>query len=365
MATNKNQHFVPQHYLRQFKIEDTKVISCVRIEPYKFIKEAPIRKQCQADYFYANDGNLDDAFQLIESKSDTLSRVASARDFDKDELLFLRFVSVVLKLRTRRSIEEAKQLPKKVAYELVQNAVENGELPPAPDDWSMDSLDVTGVCAEKMKSSLFALYLEMATLECKLLVTNSDSAFITSDNPVVALNQLFPAKGSIRSFVGFSRSGFQLVLPISPSVALFFYDPKVYKVGNKRDRTTVLLTQQDVDVVNSLQVQSAENCLYFHTPNLASYVAQLTSKYSKLRKPVSSTIEALQHASNPDEALLVSKHPSPQLSPMWRFCKLKKNRKIGEDMRRYPLWTEHIRRATHYQMSHPNLDIFECMEIVA
>jgi len=122
------------------------------------------------------------------------------------------------------------------------------------------------------------------TVECKLLKAPSDDYFVTSDHPVVILNQFCIGAHPVRSFVGFSLSGFQLLLPFSPSLCAFFYDAKVYKVGSRRHRA-LEISSKDVAVVNSLQVQSAGNCLYFHSPRLAQKVEELIHSYSDFENP--------------------------------------------------------------------------------
>src|ERR1035438_10661332 len=89
--------------------------------------------------------------------------------------------------------------------------------------------------------------MEMQTLGCKLLQSSIGSHFITSDNPAVILNQVCVGVDPYRSFAGFSNSGFQLLLPISPNLSLLFYDEKIYKVGNRRDRL-VEISKQDVEI---------------------------------------------------------------------------------------------------------------------
>ena len=68
MPENKSQHFVPQHYLRQFRIQGTKQICTARLEPLAMIGPSSIRYQCKEDYFYREDGNLDDL--LTQSEQD-------------------------------------------------------------------------------------------------------------------------------------------------------------------------------------------------------------------------------------------------------------------------------------------------------
>ena len=109
-------------------------------------------------------------------------------------------------------------------------------------------MDFSGVAGSLMKWNAIPCWLEMQTLGCKLLEAAPHTFVVTSDHPVVMMNQLFASSEPHRSFVGFSRSGFQLLLPISPTLCVFFYDPFVYKVGARR-RRLVQLSPSDVELV--------------------------------------------------------------------------------------------------------------------
>ena len=53
MASNKNQHFVPRCYLREFTHKsENKAITVYNIDRKKCIPKAPVKNQCSKDYFY-------------------------------------------------------------------------------------------------------------------------------------------------------------------------------------------------------------------------------------------------------------------------------------------------------------------------
>lgn len=360
MPINKNQHFVPQHYLRQFRIDGTNQISVARIEPLLVIEHASINRQCQQDYFYKDDGQLDDLLKQCEDDlAPVLARVSEQRKFDSKELVALRLLAVILDVRTRKSVELAKVFPKKVAYEVIKSAIERGELPEPKGGWEEGMMDFTGVAGARLKAAAIPCWLEMQTLGCKLLEAESGSFFVTSDNPVVKNNQLFAAEPH-RSFVGFGRSGFQLLLPISPQLCLFFYDPKVYKVGGRRENR-VKIGRLDVELVNSLQVQSAEECIYFHMPELKPAVIQLVAKSSSLRAPLHASLREFE-GRNEDESILHMRQPSPKLPRPWGFCKFLKRRNIGEDNRRNPDWSAFVSAVLKDLDEHPERSMCESME---
>jgi hypothetical protein len=195
-------------------------------------------------------------------------------DFDSKERVAMNMPAVLLNTRTKRAVEEAKLFPKQVAYEVIKSAIERGKLPAPEGGWKEGMMDFGGVPGFLVQHTVIPCWMEMQTLECKLLQPPAGTYFVTSDHPVVLLNQFCAHLEPHRSFVGFSRSGFQVVMPISPNLCLFFYDAKVYKVGSKR-RRLLEIVRKDVELLNALQVQSADRCLYFHSPLLESEVRSL------------------------------------------------------------------------------------------
>ena len=119
-------------------------------------------------------------------------------------------------------------------------------------------MDISGMSGALLKDQLVPCWMEMHTLEQKFLTPkNKSKQFITSDHPVVLLNQLLDKGDGKRSFSGFSRSGFQMVFPLSPESCLFFYDPKVYKVGNRRDRLGRVLEPRNYLIQSRMHATSS------------------------------------------------------------------------------------------------------------
>jgi hypothetical protein len=122
--------------------------------------------------------------------------------------------------------------------------------------------DFDGV-AKMLIGETIPCWFEMLTLKCKILRAPPNTAFVTSDHPVLTLNQFAEGAHPFRNFVGFAKAGFQLLLPIAPPLCLYFYDEKTYKAGT-RHGDLIALTPQDVETINALQIQSADVCIYFN-----------------------------------------------------------------------------------------------------
>lgn len=254
-------------------------------------------------------------------------------------------LSVLLLMRNRRTIELTKLLPRKVLYNVVKDGITRGDLPecPEPGGWSEELIDFSGVAGSLVKYNAIACWLEMQTLGCKLLRAPLGSFFITSDSPVVMLNQLLNPKSTYRSYVGFGRSGFQLVLPLSSKQCIFFFDPRAYKVGTRKAHL-VDLSPADVELLNSLQIQAAEECVFFDSPSDSSMVSTLVSRYCGLRASNESCITETSGPS-PDQTLLHAKRPIMKLVRPWSFCTFLKSKSFGEGYRRNSGWSDLITEA--------------------
>ncbi len=114
----KRDHFVPQHYLKQFRFEETKQIAIASVEPFRFIGLGPIDSQCQKDYFYERDQALNEILRQSENDiAPVLLRVTQKMDCDAKERVALNMLAVLLHTRTRSAVEQAKGFPKRIAYQ--------------------------------------------------------------------------------------------------------------------------------------------------------------------------------------------------------------------------------------------------------
>jgi hypothetical protein len=249
----------------------------------------------------------------------------------------LRWLSVTLHARTRKAAEAYKVFPKRIFHEVIQSGIDRGEVPLPPEGkWTEDMVDCNGVPGFLLKNSVIPCALEMQTLACKLLKAPDRAFFITSDNPVLVLNQFCSAE-LFRNYAGFGKSGFQLLMPISPKLCVFFFDAKVYKVGFRRHRL-VSISADDVEIVNALQIQSAEEFVFFHDPNLEAEVRGLVGGFSRFRVPVQDCLQTFDGPKEGEE-LLHFKKLSVKLPRAWAFCRKRRhvNARIGD--RRDPAWT--------------------------
>lgn len=346
-------HFVPRHYLRQFAVNGaTEMVVTAQISPFRLIGEKGIGGQCQQIDFEEGDKRLAETLKVSENDlAPVLVDVVRNEDFSVPQSVALRFLASILHVRTRKAAEKAKLFPKRIFFEVIKGGIEKRGLPLPPEGkWTEDMVACTGAPGFQMQIVL-PLWLEMQTLACKMLKSPGDPFFVTSDDPVVVLNQFAASAEPLRSFTGFSKSGFQLLLPISPNLCLMFYDAKIYKLGSPRHRL-IRISKDDVDLVNSFQVQSAENCIYFHDPAQKPYVEALINRYAKLRRPIQDSLRTYS-ARNGDKIFHL-RQSSVKLTQPWTFCRLRRDIKFEVGDRRNPAWSGLIDAVMQDVLKNPN-----------
>jgi hypothetical protein len=101
----------------------------------------------------------------------------------------------------------------------------------------------------------------LADLCMKVLVNKTDVEFITSDSPVVLFNQ-WCQEWQLGGNEGYASSGLQIFFPISNHHTIVFYDNMVY-VAKKGDQAIDITSLDDIQAINSLQLLSADENLYY------------------------------------------------------------------------------------------------------
>lgn len=332
MPDNKRQHFLPRHYMRLFADAED-MIGAASITPYKFVGPTALGKQCQSDYYYVNEeenpeDETDKWISHVERESAPLLRdIGRKFSMTGDEHVGMMMLAVIFLNRTRKAAEIGKLSAKWWADVIIKDAIDRGELREPQGGWKPGMMDFKGTNSMLLRHCLFHPFFEMVTLNYKFLkpAEETGSSFVTSDNPVVVMNQLLDKRGSERSFAGFSRSGFQLVFPLGPECCLFFYDPKVYKVGGKNS-SVVVLKPADVELVNSLQVQSADKVLLFAPTTTKSGVGELISKFSRFRQSIDSHFQQWGEETG-KETFVLHRGSQATLPSPWNFSRHSGNRK--------------------------------------
>jgi len=259
MATNRNHHFVPQFYLRNFGNGGS--IDLYNLSRKAHVAGASIKGQCQRPYLYGRDPAVEKSLSNLEGaaagaiadiiRTNTPPETGSAPYF--------HLVTFILFQWGRTPAAGA--VMDAIATKMVRMLLKAS--PKVPDEMrdGIESLRVEykSPITNSLKLAASMPHL-LFDLELKVLVNTVAAEFITSDAPVVLFNQWCQGSSGMGT-TGMASRGLQVFFPLSPRHVAVFYDPSVYRVG-KRQARSVEVSAYDVRGINRLQLIVAEDNLY-------------------------------------------------------------------------------------------------------
>lgn len=287
MANNKNQHFVPQFYLRNFSAHpELRSVNLFNIALSRAISQASIRNQCSRDYWHGkHDSILEESVKRIESIGASAIRECILTN-RIHQLRTLKTFMMFQLGRTVFSAEAFAEARNKIHQLTYGQPAKQKDLEPMPN-----------INAYMMISPII---LDMAAC---LVANNTKIDFVTSDNPVALSNWWFrhiyrqrPGSG-----IGLAQAGLEICFPLSPRHQLILYDRNIWSVPKANAiGTTYLRKEGDVFALNERQVLNAQHNVYFASMESAPHVAELSSECSGRRKAekvrVHEFVQSVSHA---------------------------------------------------------------------
>lgn len=317
-AETKNQHYVPQFYLRYFSV-DKKNVGAYILESGQNIPSAPIKSQASRDYFYSDNMEMEKALSDLEAcAKKVLDKIIAApteplSKEDKDTLF-----DFTMKQLGRTEVQAI----------FVQNRYE-GVARSLQDVFSKISTD-TGGQGDGLKEKVSGLIGEppsvpagysvdahdqirdiMRDLSVKVLINRTKKAFITSDNPVAKYDQFMERMKQDTYALG--TRGLQIFFPLSPRIGVMYYDPKCYKLGYKKREYVELSQGKDIDELNKLTLCNSGEVLYYYPGTVSSQAINALREASS--KFIPNVIESSMVDLSPNKSLCRVRYSS-------MFCKL-------------------------------------------
>lgn len=241
MANNKNQHFVPRCYLRNFTVDgENKAINVFNVDKHRFIQGAPVKNQCSRDYFYGKDAKLERAIQSVESMYASVSREVMAEKgaVTERQKYALRTFWLFQNFRTEAASRRAVEM----ADELV-TTIEAGS------EFRLKISEAVQVAMHAFAENMDAV----ADLKVCVVKNKSAVPFVTSDDPAVLTNRWhFKDARRVGFSFGIQSCGVLAILPLSPTLLFIGYDGDVYSVPNK-DGWVSIKNDKDADAFNQHQ----------------------------------------------------------------------------------------------------------------
>ncbi len=335
MPHNKDQHFNPQFYLRNFSADENgKSTNLYNIALAKCIFGASIAGQCARPYFYGKDGRAEAGLGMLEDASAPMfRRMITERKLPPrhtaEHGLLGQFIAVQHG-RTQANETELNEMADKFGKHVLRKHVE-------PD--LAKYLDRVRISISNAAAwSVFVAAVRapvLFDLEYKLLVAPTGSFHIAGDNPVVFLNQYIDrgdqrrvravsAATSLGSR-GFASRGLQISFPISPQLSLFLYHRDIYKIGPV-GRNAIDISKADVDHLNSLQYINSHNNVYFAGKEQADYIQRLARSREHQRQAAFAKFEVFKPEREGDRwmQLIVIGASDPTFVPHLAFSKAKR-----------------------------------------
>lgn len=266
----KNQHFVPQFYLKFFS-SDKKTIGVFNIGKLKYIETSPIKTQCSRNYFYSNKKVFEESLASIESVAhiELEKIINNPRKQLSLNLQSLLVFYVVIQYGRTAAISEGMTSSMssmlKNSFQFIhshENNHRNYEKEIA-DFINKIEISIDNAPLQTLQAIINAFYSGLFNnLNCKVLINSTDEHFITSDNPACKYNQH-------RERIGYKdcaikQRGLEFYLPLTPSIALLMYDINCYKTTTKKTSFINISSTEDIRQLNKLVISQANKILVFN-----------------------------------------------------------------------------------------------------
>jgi hypothetical protein len=289
MTEYKNQHYIPQFYLRHFSSDG---VGVYRYSLKNDITErSNIEKTCSSFWFYAPSSiasEIESVLSPLEAQhAGIIQEILDTRSlgvvspWSKDPQhsfeKYLRLCNFILLTSTRTKLAKSEA-------EAVANFVFDSMKPYLKQSEKVRARGITPGFIDGLRVSRDTANLEgmlgamvgtplISDLAVAVLINKTKNPFITSDSPTIFYNFL---NLEDQDLLGWQSPGLMIFMPLSEECALWLLDPEMYKPRTKAQESIVSLTrEQDVDELNRLQMLNADDYLIFSKADYHEYISSL------------------------------------------------------------------------------------------
>lgn len=302
MAENKNQHYVPQLYLRHFS-RDKKTITVFSIRENRIVStNAPIDNQCSKDYLYGKDLILEKALADLETNSAPIIKYVIESSTlpmkGSPEYLTLMIFLLYQYARTISAADQLNEMTEKIAKNLLKDHIRRTK----PEEITIGDLDAVKIFhpkAANLNLRTVALQIPLILdLESSLLINKTEVELITSDNPVILYNNYYSKEPL--SYLGLASKGLLIFFPLTPNHYIILYDAKIYQIGEPESSKAIFLKQEnDINQLNILQLINSNKTAYT-LGNSQDYFQSLMQIATKYRADEKITVNDSELHNEPD-----------------------------------------------------------------
>lgn len=277
-ADTKNQHYVPKFYQRFFS-DNGKTIGAFALNKREYIKQASIKHQSSADYFYSDNQKIEDALSRLEdSTAEVFNKIISnpLAPLTKDDRLIayvFTFFQIGRTLDRANFLQETSEVALKNLlnhYVKFTRQTENAAEVELLTDEVLKEVSIKLNQPAKFSLGTHAQLIDTcADLKLKVLINNTSIPFITSDNPACMYSMFLERVGEPTYALG--SKGLIFYLPLNTQIALLFYDPLTYRVGDRKKHYVEITEQSDVENLNTLVACYANKMIYCRDGSITPY----------------------------------------------------------------------------------------------
>jgi hypothetical protein len=283
MPEYRNQHYVPQSYLRGWATDER--IFGLHLPSSREFNES-ISDVCSRNYFYSETEFLEKKLCKLESAHayafKKLRNERSIRDLSPRHRCLLHSFVFTQRHRTKAMLDEIKEFGAEMWEEYVDEPAEEVDANPSDlADFQEARFDrnMRGIHQTMLVYGILSPFM-IGDLEIDLLRNETETGFLTSDAPVVFANPRFRAEYDIR-YAGMGTRGLQVYCPISPDLCVFIYDDAAYSTDGKRRQPLPLTATGDVKQLNMLQILNSNSVVFYKSGEREDSIAALRSEYEK------------------------------------------------------------------------------------
>lgn len=292
-AETKNQHYVPQFYQRFFSSDPNhKTIGAYIIKQRKYIPMAPIKNQSSGDYIYSDNQKIEDALGKMEVlASEVIKKIISdpkAVLSSKDwyTIYSFTFMQIGRTLDRANFLQESTEVSLKMVLKKYVEAKRNSDDAAEVElltDQVMDAISINLPKPALLSLGNHAMLVNTCIdLKMKVLINQTKVPFITSDNPACMYSMFLERVGDPTYALG--SKGLMFYLPFTTNLALMFYDPMCYKLGDKKKSYVEITQKADIENLNKLSACYANEMLYCLNGSISSYdLEKLADMHDKFR----------------------------------------------------------------------------------
>ncbi|MHC5819364.1 MAG: DUF4238 domain-containing protein [Nostoc sp.] len=326
----KNQHYIPQFLLNHFgyDVKKIKKINIFDMTRGTVRYNQAVKEVFSQNYFYDKDNSVENLLcNHIEAPVAVVINNIVNGQFSiskEDTPTLLRFISVLL-FRTPEARKKTLSFIDSFFDSVFEKLLSlNGYDTNDPGKVLIDASNLVSLIT--IQGIIDAGFL--VDLDFHIIQNNTTSEFCISDHPAFMYNWFYkdldhPAITSL------TARGLQIFLPLSPKLLICLYDPEVYKYGNKNSAITTINSADDITILNSFQIMSAESIIGFREKNSEAGLKELYRKYKnvKIYQHESYIVEE-KHIENGElKTIHLTLTKQTKLSKMPSFVKIKKKSK--------------------------------------